>query len=430
MKIQLRDLIVSTHAKALLNIDNLDLEGPGIFGLLGPSGGCKSTLIKILVGHTRDLCEYQISGRMRLNQLPWFDLGASNGERWGYLPQNFRLRCGPLSQLFVDEPGAEVPEDWYPRLEAAVNQYGLAEHISILPQTDVSALSWGQHKLLKLAVLLEREPPVVFCDEPTRDMSQTEEALLAGICLGARSRVLMVMVNHDKEFVAKTCDEIILLSGGVVIEQTSAGRFFECPKTAIGQQFIRSGSAWPLLDAETRVTLPTVPPLPSANAGSESVSPRLDVCWVMKNLLGGSPKPGLLNPLQKDVDTLVDEGVDVLVTLTEKPLETAIFERAGILVKHYPINDMESPDSMGDCQEVLEFVADCVRNSVSVVFHCKAGLGRTGLMLACALVELGLGATEAIEKIRAHQPLFIQTDEQAQFVHDYMSQLPPTSSVA
>ena len=52
--------------------------------------------------------------------------------------------------------------------------------------------------------------------------------------------------------------------------------------------------------------------------------------------------------------------------------------------------------------------------------HCKAGLGRTGLVLGCVLIELErLSATQSLQRIRSINPRFVQSDEQAEFLERY-----------
>jgi len=55
-----------------------------------------------------------------------------------------------------------------------------------------------------------------------------------------------------------------------------------------------------------------------------------------------------------------------------------------------------------------------------VVVHCAAGQGRTGTVLACALVHRGLSAEEAIRTVRRLRPPSIDTDSQEAFVRAFM----------
>ena len=56
------------------------------------------------------------------------------------------------------------------------------------------------------------------------------------------------------------------------------------------------------------------------------------------------------------------------------------------------------------------------RDGRVLAFHCRAGLGRTGTLLAAVLIWRGQGAVEAIETARAVHPRWIQSQEQFAFL--------------
>ena len=56
---------------------------------------------------------------------------------------------------------------------------------------------------------------------------------------------------------------------------------------------------------------------------------------------------------------------------------------------------------------------------MGVAIHCSAGLGRTGVVLACYLVQKGLTAQNAIARVRRLRPGSIETEEQADAVVDF-----------
>ena len=51
-----------------------------------------------------------------------------------------------------------------------------------------------------------------------------------------------------------------------------------------------------------------------------------------------------------------------------------------------------------------------------MLVHCAAGLGRTGMLAAMLLTELGVSPTDAIRRVRAARPGAIETEAQAAFV--------------
>jgi atypical dual specificity phosphatase len=81
------------------------------------------------------------------------------------------------------------------------------------------------------------------------------------------------------------------------------------------------------------------------------------------------------------------------------------------------------PDFHAPTPQQLAIGVAAVVSSVSagerVAIHCAAGLGRSGTVAACYLVELGLDWSTAVENIRAARPGAIETAEQLAAVAAY-----------
>jgi atypical dual specificity phosphatase len=127
--------------------------------------------------------------------------------------------------------------------------------------------------------------------------------------------------------------------------------------------------------------------------------------------LGGMPQPGRWVPLDDDLAFLEAQGITLLVSLTETPVDVGVAAEHGIEVLHLPIEDFHPPRP--DQQLALvEAVADRIAASERVGVHCTAGLGRTGTMLATWLGTRGYDGQGAIDEVRAQRPGSIETDEQ------------------
>jgi atypical dual specificity phosphatase len=72
--------------------------------------------------------------------------------------------------------------------------------------------------------------------------------------------------------------------------------------------------------------------------------------------------------------------------------------------------------SLEDAERLCRGLSALIDQGRSVVLHCKAGLGRTGTMLACALVYRGENAVQAVHRVRSVNPLYIQSDRQLAFI--------------
>jgi atypical dual specificity phosphatase len=115
---------------------------------------------------------------------------------------------------------------------------------------------------------------------------------------------------------------------------------------------------------------------------------------------------------------LRQQGIDVLVSLTEERLRRDWVNEAGLLIVHQPVEDMEAPtqEQLDSCISAIELALD---KKMGVAVHCTAGLGRTGVVLACHLVKRGMSADNAIARIRRLRPGSIETDDQARAVEEF-----------
>lgn len=126
--------------------------------------------------------------------------------------------------------------------------------------------------------------------------------------------------------------------------------------------------------------------------------------------------------LADDIAAIRAEGTTALVTLNEiDELGTAGLTHLGNAARrrrlawyHLPIRDFDVPDEAFERQwaGVSPELRRRLRDGESIVMHCWAGLGRTGMIAARLLVELGEDPVTAIELVRAARPGAVQTAAQ------------------
>lgn len=133
--------------------------------------------------------------------------------------------------------------------------------------------------------------------------------------------------------------------------------------------------------------------------------------WVEKPLLAALARPS--SP--EDFTWLKEQGVEILVSLTEDRPRRDWVEDAGLLMFHEPLEDMEPP-TQDQLDRVISAVLRATEHNMAVAIHCEAGMGRTGVVLAAYLVAKGSTALNAIGQVRRLRPGSIETDEQAQAV--------------
>jgi len=127
--------------------------------------------------------------------------------------------------------------------------------------------------------------------------------------------------------------------------------------------------------------------------------------------------------LTLDIDSLLRAGASAVVTLTEQDeleelevpgLGQAVRE-AGMQWFHLPIFDYGAPNADWERRwlEQGPRVRAILRDGRSVHLHCRGGCGRSGMLAARLLVELGVcDGAEAIRRVRFARPCAIETEGQ------------------
>jgi atypical dual specificity phosphatase len=144
------------------------------------------------------------------------------------------------------------------------------------------------------------------------------------------------------------------------------------------------------------------------------MSPPHGFTWIEKPRLAALGRPDSLD----DFRWLRKEGIELLISLTEERPRRDWVNEAGLLMMHVPVEDMEPPtqEQLDRCISAIERANE---HDMGVAVHCGAGLGRTGVVLACYFVARGMTAQNAIGRVRRLRPGSIETDEQAEAVVDF-----------
>ena len=108
--------------------------------------------------------------------------------------------------------------------------------------------------------------------------------------------------------------------------------------------------------------------------------------------------------------------IDGKPKLTEVDIDQEALLRHGLRNLHLPIRDREPP-TVPQIRMLIARMNSMLKKDEVLAVHCLAGLGRTGTILASWLIQDGLTASAALERIRKIEPGYVQSVEQEVFLH-------------
>ena len=203
--LELKNISKKFKDKEILSNFNLKVEKNKILAIVGPSGGGKTTLLRMLAG-----LESIDSGEIIFNgeNLPLNELEKRN--LLGFVFQDFQLFphmtvlenlvISPIQTMGIKKDEAEA------KAIKLLEQLGLENHCKSYPHS----LSGGQKQRVALARAMMIEPKIIGYDEPTSALDpelrlEVEKLILQNKKLG----VTKIVVTHDLQFAENIADDIL-----------------------------------------------------------------------------------------------------------------------------------------------------------------------------------------------------------------------------
>lgn len=136
--------------------------------------------------------------------------------------------------------------------------------------------------------------------------------------------------------------------------------------------------------------------------------------WLIEKRLAG-----VSFPRSEDALALLQLlGVKALLSLSEEPVPADRLTKYGFQVEHIAVEDFTAP-TLKQVERAIASIDGFLAQNLPLAVHCRAGLGRTGTILACYQVSHGSSVREAIELVRAKRPGSIETPEQEAVIEVY-----------
>ena len=119
-------------------------------------------------------------------------------------------------------------------------------------------LSGGMRQRVVIALALACRPDLIIADEPTTALDVTVQAQILDLLGSLQSEMGMsvMLITHDLGVIAETCDEVVVMYAGRVVESAPVDQLFENPLHAYTKALLRS---IPTLDTVPKSVLPTIP---------------------------------------------------------------------------------------------------------------------------------------------------------------------------
>ncbi|WP_197684161.1 ABC transporter ATP-binding protein [Allokutzneria albata] len=241
-----------------MTVDSLELSVAGIplvsgvsfsvgagerVGLIGESGSGKSLTATAVMGLLPD--EVEAAGSVRLSEVDHDLVGASEkqlarvrGRRMAMVFQEPMTALNP--SMRVGDQVAEIMLIHGTKPDKAAARAAAVELLAQvrLPQPGETArayphqLSGGQRQRVMLAIALANDPAVLICDEPTTALDVTVQARMLELIRTATEErgTALLFITHDLAVVAQTCERVLVMYGGRLVETGPVKEVFTAPK--------------------------------------------------------------------------------------------------------------------------------------------------------------------------------------------------------
>jgi zinc transport system ATP-binding protein len=215
--IQIENLDFAYGPVSVLEQASISIVEKEFVCMVGPNGGGKTTLIKLMLG----LLEPQKGSVSIFGEPP-----VSGRKRIGYLPQHANLDpkfpITALDVVLMGRLGKTRSVGFYSKVDREVAR-AMLERVGLdkLVHRPLSALSGGQRQRVLIARALVSEPRLLLLDEPTSSLDDYVERELYELLQELNRELTIVVVSHDIGFVSSYVDKVLCVNRQVHTHPTS-----------------------------------------------------------------------------------------------------------------------------------------------------------------------------------------------------------------
>ena len=191
--IELNDVSFSYNDHPVLQDVNLDVRDGDFIAVIGPNGGGKTTLLKLMLGLLRpDRGSVRVLGRTT----------ERSSHRIGYVPQDVHVnRDFPITALDVVRMGKLEPRRRFSRSSGRDRRDALDAlermEMAAFAGLRIQELSGGQRQRIFIARALVAKPRILLLDEPTASIDSRGQAEFLNFLKELNREVTILIVSHD-----------------------------------------------------------------------------------------------------------------------------------------------------------------------------------------------------------------------------------------
>ena len=237
MNLRLRQIVKRFDGPLVLDGVSISLDNVRTLVLVGPSGGGKSTLLRVLGG-----LEYPDSGEVELNgqRMVFTEEALLRHRRTvGTVFQAFNLFPHLSAMQNITLPLEKVHGRTPAQAEETARQLLVRFHLDDHAAKRPAELSGGQRQRIAIARALSSKPRLLLLDEPTSALDPEMTAEVLDAILELRAEGLdFILVTHEMGFARRVADQVAFLADGRIVEAGPAAEIFDAPSAPQVRTFL------------------------------------------------------------------------------------------------------------------------------------------------------------------------------------------------
>lgn len=211
---------------ASVGLKNVTLTASGVFGILGPSGCFKTTLLKVIAGHLAPTAGAVCIGGTDVTSTP------SERRRVVTVFQDYALFPHLTGLANVLEGGRSLRHYSQEQRRWLADMYLRRLNVAHCSDRLPKMMSGGEQQRVAIARALMAEPKVLLLDEPTAALDTLQRAsltkLIKRLAITNPSLVTLI-VSHDREFVLDVADNLAVMDDGRILATGARSELFGRP---------------------------------------------------------------------------------------------------------------------------------------------------------------------------------------------------------